>query len=859
MGRLPGLGFVVACRRPSIFSKEMSAPSSDEPCVQVCPNCAALVDVSDQEPLAKFHCPTCGTAMRASRQYNHFSVVETLGQGGMGTVYKALDRNLNRLVALKLLRRELSDEEDYIAKLEDEARITASINHPYVVKVFSFGSDQGQYYIAMELVDKGSLDDLMQLQGRVSELQVLQVGLQVAGGLQAAHEAGLIHRDVKPGNILFADAHTAKITDFGLALLAEQEAEARGEIWGTPYYIAPEKLNRQPEDFRSDIYSLGGTLFHAVAGRPPFEAESASLVALKHLKSKAVSLQAFAPDVSGETAYVINRMLHKDPGERYASYGELLDHFKYAIDTLTANAARPRAAKQRVVVGEGEQQSNVAGLLTLVLLALMLAGGVLAFVFRDHFFGKPETTVAAVSPKALAGGDRAEAQAAYEDARHDIVTGRYADADSSLDALLQRTDLVPPLPSWARLHKGLTALLENETTESRAVFATLHQSAAALEKDPIQAKLGNFFLEMSRVLSDSKPVPAGAIKHWDKNTFERMALLLFGLKDWTLGDFEDADTILGAYLEGKPPAPYEWTSDYEPIARRCVHDYALYAPLRDRAKDPGADRAALRAEFAKARNGLQTTGKLVETFFAAEAALDKPEPTPTPAATPVPSPSESTRLTTVPSPSPTPTPVTPTPTPSPSVANAERLRWQTVRDSYRQQVALYHFDEAQAVLRQASITEPDFAAARNLTLGRAKAMVAFKAMLVADINSHHGYPKPVTSRRGITYPRGIQTAAGDNVEAGTPYGTVEVPWTDFSPPTLLAIAAYYTDATNQPAIAAERRWWAANFALETGLLPDARALAARAAKDQPAYAKDLAQFNGTIGTAAPLPPAQAAP
>ena len=350
--------------------------------------------------------------MRASRQYNHFSIVETLGQGGMGTVYKALDRNLNRMVALKLLRKELSADEDYIAKLEDEARITASINHPYVVKVFTYGSDHGQYYIAMELVDKGSLDDLMQLQGRVSELQVLNVGLQVASGLQAAHNAGLIHRDVKPGNILFADAHTAKITDFGLALLAEQEAESRGEIWGTPYYIAPEKLNNQPEDFRSDIYSLGGTLFHAVAGRPPFEAESASLVALKHLKSKAVSLQAFAPDVSGETAYVINRMLHKDPGQRYASYGELLDHFKYAIDTLAANAAKPRAVKQRVVV-ESENQSNVAGILTLLLLVLLIGGAITAYFFRDRFGTSPATATATpaavVNPKAVAGGEKPDA------------------------------------------------------------------------------------------------------------------------------------------------------------------------------------------------------------------------------------------------------------------------------------------------------------------------------------------------------------------------------------------------------------------------------------------------------------------
>ena len=189
-----------------------------DPCVQTCPSCGTLVDISEQEPLSKFECPTCGATMRASRQYNHFSIVEHLGTGGMGSVYKAMDRNLNRMVALKLLRRELSADETYIAKLEDEARITASINHPFVVKVFSFGVDHGQYYIAMELVDKGTLDDLMQLQNRISEMQVLQVGLQVASGLQAAHERGLIHRDVKPGNILFADAHTAKITDFGLGI-----------------------------------------------------------------------------------------------------------------------------------------------------------------------------------------------------------------------------------------------------------------------------------------------------------------------------------------------------------------------------------------------------------------------------------------------------------------------------------------------------------------------------------------------------------------------------------------------------------------------------------------------------------------
>ncbi|MDP9290984.1 MAG: serine/threonine protein kinase, partial [Verrucomicrobiota bacterium] len=277
--------------------RSLAVPET-QPLLQACPGCATLLDVSGEEAFGQVHCPMCGTAMRTRTQFHNFTILEVLGSGGMGTVYRALDVNLNRPVAFKVLRAELSENRAHIEKFEREAGITASVNHPHVVKVFSCSSDHGLFYIAMELVDKGSLDDLMNLQGRVAEAQVLEVGIQIAQGLAAAYARGLIHRDVKPGNILFADAHTAKIVDFGLALLLEEEAAERGEVWGTPYYIAPEKLNHEPEDFRSDIYSLGGTLFHAVAGRPPFEAESASLVALKHLKSRAVSLQAFAPDVS---------------------------------------------------------------------------------------------------------------------------------------------------------------------------------------------------------------------------------------------------------------------------------------------------------------------------------------------------------------------------------------------------------------------------------------------------------------------------------------------------------------------------------------------------------------------------------
>ena len=794
--------------------------------------------------------------MRANRQYNHFAVVEVLGQGGMGTVYKALDRNLNRMVALKLLRRELSADENYIAKLEGEARITASINHPYVVKVFSFDNDRDQYYIAMELVDKGTLDDLMQLQNRIAELQVLQVGLQVASGLQAAHERGLIHRDVKPGNILFADAHTAKITDFGLALLAEHEADSRGEIWGTPYYIAPEKLNHEPEDFRSDIYSLGGTLFHAVAGRPPFEAESASLVALKHLKSRAVSLQAFAPDVSSETAYVINRMLHKDPNQRYGSYGELIDHFRYAIDTLSAHTGKPRGVRQRVVV-ESQHQNRLAGWLTLLLLVLLITGAVLAFHYRDRLLGNggdPANAPLPIAPGALPADAKATVEAAYEDARHQIVAGQYADAQQSFQTLLQRTDLTQPLLDWARVHYGMTALLNHQLSDARAIFGNLQRSGLFSDA-PRDHDLANCFPETGRYLADDKNVSADALNVWNKDTLENLPLFLFGLKDWEQGDFADADKLFEAYLSGKPPPPYQWMTDYAPIARRCVHDYGLYAPLQERRQAGKDSPATLRAALSQARGQLQTSGRMVEAFFSIETELSNGQ---APMGLSANAPAVPDAAPAAPTPSPTPTPIS-TPAISRAAHDADTVRWQTARESYQQMVALCRFDEAQSVLDHVQLTDPDYRSAHDLIRARASRLIAFKRTLINDINAHGGYPKPVTSRRGNSYPRGIQQASLDALQAGTPYGTIGVPWSDFSPQAILTMAAYYIDATSLPSQAADRRWLAANYALESGQASEARALATRAAQGRPEYQKDLAQFTGGIGAAAPLTPNAQAP
>jgi serine/threonine protein kinase len=361
---------------------------ASEPTAQTCPGCGTTVDTTEAEPLARIACPTCGKKLRVERTFDHFTVVETLGVGGMGTVYKARDMQLDRFVALKLLRRDLGSEEEHKARLQQEARIAAAVNHPYVIQVFDSGTDHGQFYVVMELVDQGSLDDLMALQPRLPEKRVLEIGIQVAKGLRAAHRRGLIHRDVKPANILFVDEHAAKIGDFGLASSATQRWAIEGVVWGTPEYVSPERLNNDPEDFRSDIYSLGATLFHAIAGKPPIEASTNSSTGLLELKQKPLDLEAIVPDVSAATAEVLQRMIAPDPAERFSSYDDLVAELERAWRALALEDGETRRRRW----SSASRITRRMPLLIRVGLPVILAAGILLFIVRSFLPSWSELT-----------------------------------------------------------------------------------------------------------------------------------------------------------------------------------------------------------------------------------------------------------------------------------------------------------------------------------------------------------------------------------------------------------------------------------------------------------------------------------
>jgi hypothetical protein len=285
-----------------------------------------------------------------------------------------------------LLRGDLGGKADHTSQLQHEARVAASVSHPNVIQVFSSGTDHGRFYEVMELVGHGSVDDLIEQQTSLPEKLVLEIGIQVAKGLRAAHRQGLIHRDVKPANILFVDEHTAKISDFGLAGAAAQGPETEGVIWGTPYYVAPERLNNEPEDFRNDIYGLGATLFHAIAGKAPIEGNTNSAALLRELKQQPLDLRFVAPKVSEATAAILQRMINPDPAQRFSSYDELVAELEQAQRAL-GSAGNGRIARWRT------RWFFIAGAL---LIAVMVAAAIV-FLVRKPLENGPVGTLAKLS------------------------------------------------------------------------------------------------------------------------------------------------------------------------------------------------------------------------------------------------------------------------------------------------------------------------------------------------------------------------------------------------------------------------------------------------------------------------------
>lgn len=251
-----------------------------------------------------------------------FELRSIIASGGMGTVYRAFDTVLERNVAVKLMKKELLNDEEAAENFYREARACASLNHTNIIHIYTFDEWEGQRYLVMELADRGSLDTRIEKQGRVAELDVLDIGIKIASALDLALKHNLLHRDIKPGNILFDADHEPKLVDFGLARSVEAEPESLTETHGTPYYVAPEKIQREKETFLSDMYSLGCTLYHAITGHVPFDAPTVEAVVAAHVHTPLTPPNLVVPEITQMTSDILVKVLAKSPSDRYLSYDE---------------------------------------------------------------------------------------------------------------------------------------------------------------------------------------------------------------------------------------------------------------------------------------------------------------------------------------------------------------------------------------------------------------------------------------------------------------------------------------------------------------------------------------------------------
>jgi eukaryotic-like serine/threonine-protein kinase len=312
---------------------------------------------------------------------DRYALEELVGHGGMSSVYKAKDSLLERHVALKILHDQYSADDDFVERFKREARSVAQLQHPNIVTVIDRGEENGRQFIVFEYIDGENLKELVVRKGRLEVRDALEIAVEVARGLAFAHEQGLVHRDVKPQNILLNGDGRAKVTDFGIARTVDVDGMTQtGTVLGTSNYIAPEQASGQRVDAHSDVYALGVVLYELLAGEVPFPGESFVAVAMKHMHEPAPNLLDVRKDVPLRVAAAVDRALEKDPEQRFPTMDAFAAELEACLAELDQGAdgdatmvipSRSRAPRRRKQVS---RWPIGIGLLALLAVAAIVIG-----------------------------------------------------------------------------------------------------------------------------------------------------------------------------------------------------------------------------------------------------------------------------------------------------------------------------------------------------------------------------------------------------------------------------------------------------------------------------------------------------
>lgn len=269
---------------------------------------------------------------------DRYQIIKSIGEGGMANVYLAYDTILERNVAVKVLRGDLANDEKFVRRFQREALQASSLSHPNIVEVYDVGEDNGEYYIVMEYVEGKHLKNLLKKRGKLTIPEVIDIMLQVTSGLSIAHDSYIIHRDIKPQNIMILDNGLVKLTDFGIALaMNSTQLTQTNSVMGSVHYLPPEQASGKGATLQSDIYSLGILMYELLTGKLPFRGENAVEIALKHLKETIPSIRKEIPDIPQSIENIILKATAKNPKNRYADAREMHEDLKTCLDESRKN------------------------------------------------------------------------------------------------------------------------------------------------------------------------------------------------------------------------------------------------------------------------------------------------------------------------------------------------------------------------------------------------------------------------------------------------------------------------------------------------------------------------------------------
>jgi len=536
------------------------------------------MDVSAVAPFANVECPNCGKHTRVKREFGPYTLVRRHAVGGMSMVFAARDHTLDREVALKILSETYSANQRRIAAFVEEARLTASFSHPNVVRVLTTGRAFERFYIAMEFVPGGHFEAQIHERGKIPELDMLPLAIEVAHGLKAAHAAGLIHRDVKPGNILLDAEGHAKLVDFGLALVTHGGKAQATELWATPYYVPPETVEGSAEDFRSDIYAFGATLYHALAGKPSCGEESMATDVLREAKKRVVPLSLADPSISAATCRIVERAMAYDPQARFSSYDELIGRLETVLSDLKSGrtgvadtAATRRAAKKR------KEQMTVR---VAVLAGLAVCGLALGWVTRAKH---PAAVIAPPTVKSLPVTVVTDPSVAimkcYLKARAAITAREFEKAANDFTALCNNPAVQEPTRTLAGVEAVLAGYLNGRAADARKhAHATVDHARSLPAESP---QIGKVLLETLEHLEQLPPLPVPAADaSAATGASQVIATMLAGLKNWEQGMPARAAVCFEAVAAAQLPPDAEWAAIYQGLARDYLSDdQILRGPL----------------------------------------------------------------------------------------------------------------------------------------------------------------------------------------------------------------------------------------------------------------------------------------